>query len=148
MRVRSGREQLVVVTDHFGATAPATPQLFRVFSPEPQVVVEAPRALTGGATVIGREGGPDARILLAGDRGVSRQHAVLEYEYEYEYDARSGAVKLRDTSRQHSTWVNGQRLPQGEALPLTHGDVIRIGDPVLRSTHLAGLPRPLYRAQI
>lgn len=106
------------------------------------MVVEAPRALTGGATVIGREGGPDARILLAGDRGVSRQHAVREY------GPRSGAVKLRDTSSQHSTWVNGQRLPQGEALPLTHGDVIRISDPVLRSTHLAGLPRPLYRAQI
>ncbi len=114
-----------VVTDLFEAAAPATPRLFLVFSPERQVVVEEPPALSGGTTLIGREAGAGARIVLAGDRGVSRQHAVLEHE------PRTRAVTLRDTSSQHSTWVNGHRPPPGEALPLTHGDIIRVGDSVL-----------------
>lgn len=114
-----------VVTDHFEAVPPAIPRVSWVFSPERQVVEEAPRPLPAGTTLLGREAGAGSRLVISGDRGVSRQHAILDH------DGRTGVVTLRDTSSQRSTWVNGQRLQPEESLALTHGDVIRLGDSVL-----------------
>lgn len=114
-----------VSTDHFAAEAPPIPLLFWVFSPERQLVDEEPFRLAAGDTLLGREGGPGIRLVIASDSGISRQHAVLHH------DERTGSVTLRDTSSRQSTWVNGGRLTPGEALPLAHGDILRLGDSVL-----------------
>lgn len=113
-----------VKTDHFDPPEPAVPLLFWVYSPERQIVEERPHELISGVTGIGREPGRGARLVLSGDRGLSRQHAQIEY------DVARQTVTLRDSSSKQSTWVNGQRL-SGESMPLAHGDVIRLGDSIV-----------------
>jgi pSer/pThr/pTyr-binding forkhead associated (FHA) protein len=77
----------------------------------------------GGVYVIGREG---ADIVLD-DGKVSRKHAQVGL-----YGP--GAFVLRDLASTNGTFLNGKRVSEKRAL--NNGDLIRIGDTVLRLTIL------------
>jgi pSer/pThr/pTyr-binding forkhead associated (FHA) protein len=70
--------------------------------------------------ILGRKAGSKIRLV---ERNVSREHAKLR---------KSGAggskeeFTLEDLKSDNGTFVNGARLKA--AVPLTHGDVIQIGD--------------------
>jgi len=66
--------------------------------------------------VIGRF---DADVLLAG-KSVSRRHARLHGTPE--------GLFLTDLDSTNGTWVNGQRCPPGEDVPVTFGDELRLGE--------------------
>ena len=73
----------------------------------------------GGVYLIGREG---ADIALA-DHKISRKHAEVGLYGPQAY-------VLRDLASTNGTWVNGRRI--GEKTKLCNGDLIRVGDTVLR----------------
>ncbi len=80
---------------------------------------------TGGVYTIGREG---ADIPL-GDAKVSRKHAEIGL-----YGP--GAYVLRDLASTNGTWLNGK--PAGNRASLSNGDVVRVGDTVLRIDIIEG----------
>lgn len=61
------------------------------------------------------------------DRRISKQHCVLEVQ--------NGRLLLTDLGSQNGTYVNGIRIHQNH--PIHQGDVIRIGDTLLRVTAIA-----------
>jgi hypothetical protein len=76
--------------------------------------------LSNPALLIGR--GADSDVVLA-EQGISRQHARLER------GARGWAVT--DLGTTNGTFVNEQRIPPREPVPLGPGDRLRIGSSVL-----------------
>lgn len=114
-----------VLANQLDAAVSLCPSLFRVFSPDRQILEEAPVRLQPGVNRIGREAGIPPRIVLSGDRGVSREHAHVEY------DPATNLCTLHDTSSLQSSWLNGVRLKRGEKQRLQPQDVIRLGDSIL-----------------
>ena len=76
------------------------------------------RALSNSPTIIGRS--EDADVVLDDDQ-VSRHHARIELD-------EAGRPKITDLESFNGTYVNGQRC---STIPLTDGDVIRVGSHVL-----------------
>jgi HD-GYP domain-containing protein (c-di-GMP phosphodiesterase class II) len=74
-----------------------------------------------GPISIGRE--PTCEIVLV-DRGVSRQHASLQWTAPTAHEP--GSWRVADVGSSAGTFVNGVRLSNGKALPLQHGDQIEI----------------------
>lgn len=68
----------------------------------------------------------DSQISLSRDRAVSRRHAAIALS--------GGAYTIEDTSSQNGTYVNGAMVPAGKPSQLYPGDVIRVGDTILRFT--------------
>jgi pSer/pThr/pTyr-binding forkhead associated (FHA) protein len=62
---------------------------------------------------IGREG---AQVRLTGDANASRRHAMVAPS--------TGSVRVTDLGSTNGTFINGQRLPAGDARP---GDILKIG---------------------
>jgi len=79
----------------------------------------------GGVYTIGREG---ADIALQ-DVKVSRKHAEIGL-----YGP--GAYMLRDLASTNGTWLNGK--PVGDRAPLNNGDVVRVGDTLMRIDIIEG----------
>lgn len=52
--------------------------------------------------------------------GVSRQHAFLQY-------SPAGRVELRDLGSSNGTYLNGNRLPAHDPIPISNGDMIHLG---------------------
>ena len=61
-------------------------------------------------------------IVLDGDSGASRRHAVIER------DSQGTSFLIRDLDSRNGTFVNGHRIKEIE---LRHNDVLRIGDHVM-----------------
>jgi pSer/pThr/pTyr-binding forkhead associated (FHA) protein len=82
--------------------------------------------LSGTEVRVGRRSvsrGIDPEIDLTGppaDPGVSRLHAVL-------IEAPDGTWSVVDPGSENGTLVNGNEIPQGEAVPLHDGDRIHLG---------------------
>ena len=64
--------------------------------------------------------GSAASVRISGSRIISRVHARLY--------TRDGDLFIEDSASTNGTFVNGQRLVQGEPIALHHGDVIRLAD--------------------
>jgi len=79
----------------------------------------------GGVYTIGREG---ADIALD-DAKISRKHAEIGL-----YGP--GAYVVRDLASTNGTWLNGK--PVGDRAPLNNGDVVRVGDTLLRIDIIEG----------
>lgn len=90
--------------------------------------------LSRPAILIGR--GQDNDVALA-EQGISRQHARLDQ------DARGWTVTDLDTT--NGTFVNEQRIPPREPVPLGPGDRLRIGSSVL-CLQPSQQPQPQSRA--
>lgn len=76
----------------------------------------------GGPFTIGRE--EDNALPLTGDSLVSRRHARFE--------SSPAGFSVIDEGSSNGTFVNGQRLPVGQARPLVSGDEVQIGAARLR----------------
>lgn len=79
----------------------------------------------GGVYVIGREG---ADVVLNDDK-ISRKHAEIGL-----YGP--GAYVLRDLASTNGTWINDRRV--GEKSKLENGNLIRVGDTLIRFTCVEG----------
>lgn len=77
--------------------------------------------LQGGLVVVGRDPSSD---LVLHDVKCSRRHAVVE--------AGPGGVVVRDTGSANGIYLNGLKI---ERAPLNPGDVLRLGDTVLKLLH-------------
>jgi pSer/pThr/pTyr-binding forkhead associated (FHA) protein len=77
-------------------------------------------ALGGSGTFIGR--GEDCAVMLMGDGTVSRRHALIRN------DGRQ--ITVEDAGSTHGTYLGGQRITS--AVPLRRGDIIQIGQTLLR----------------
>lgn len=75
--------------------------------------------LVGGRLVLGRS--PDCDVCLE-SMGISRRHAELRED--------AGTVLLHDLGSANGTFLNDQRI--GQATPLRDGDLIRLGQLLLR----------------
>ncbi len=99
---------------------PDSPTL--VFEEEPRISIR--RLSTGQVyecklpTVLGK--GTRATLMLSGNRGISRRHAVL-FESE-------GHYVLKDNDSSNGTFVNEQRLGKGESAILEAGDIFRLAN--------------------
>jgi hypothetical protein len=76
--------------------------------------------LGGSGAFIGR--GEDCAVMLVGDGTVSRRHALIRN------DGRQ--VTVEDAGSTHGTYLGGQRISR--AAPLRRGDVIQVGQTLLR----------------
>jgi hypothetical protein len=76
--------------------------------------------LGGSGALIGR--GEDCAVMLIGDGTVSRRHALIRY------DGRQ--VTVEDSGSTHGTYLAGQRITW--AVPIRRGDVIQVGQTLLR----------------
>ena len=82
--------------------------------------------LSGAQVRVGRRSvsrGIDPEIDLTGpptDPGVSRLHVML-------VEAPDGTWSAVDPGSENGTLVNGNEIPQGEAVPLRDGDQIHLG---------------------
>jgi type VII secretion-associated serine protease mycosin len=77
-------------------------------------------ALGGSGALIGR--GEDCAVLLLGDGTVSRRHALIRT------DGRQ--VTVEDAGSSHGTYLAGRRVVT--AVPIQRGDVIQVGQTLLR----------------
>ena len=77
-------------------------------------------ALAGAGALIGR--GEDCAVMLVGDGTISRRHAIVRY------DGRQATIE--DAGSTHGTYLAGQRV--GSASPLRPGDVVQVGQTLLR----------------
>jgi hypothetical protein len=71
------------------------------------------------------------RIVLAGDRAVSRQHCC------FQLNPRTGVLTVRDLDSSNGTYLNGRRLG-GEPALVRPGDQVRVGATVLTYVVEAG----------
>jgi pSer/pThr/pTyr-binding forkhead associated (FHA) protein len=78
--------------------------------------------LTGATSMIGRTS--DCAVALTKDTLVSRQHASINYE--------NGAWSLLDNYSANGSYVNNVRIPSSKSRPLEPGDLIRVGESMLR----------------
>jgi hypothetical protein len=90
-------------------------------------------ARPGSGYLIGRsdqDGGPALGLDLAAfggwRHGVSRKHARLHH------DGKSGALLITDLNSTNGTFLNERQLPANAPTRLRDGDVIRLGDLILR----------------
>lgn len=69
---------------------------------------------------------PDVDLGLDGgyEAGVSRRHALISIQ--------NGAYYIEDLASANGTFVNGQRLPPQQAVPIRHGDEVKLGTLILR----------------
>ncbi|HVV37572.1 MAG TPA: FHA domain-containing protein [Acidimicrobiales bacterium] len=78
------------------------------------------RRITEGTLVVGRDAAAD---FVLSSLGVSRRHAELHW---------TGAeVVVRDLGSRHGTFVDGERIPPGDALAVAPYAAIEVGDSVL-----------------
>ncbi|MFG3517441.1 FHA domain-containing protein [Streptomyces bobili] len=65
---------------------------------------------------------PDVAAALDGEQGVSRRHASVEMTPD-------GGLWLTEhpTGTLNGTFVNGERVPPGDRVPVTDGDTVRLG---------------------
>ena len=97
--------------------------------------------LGGSGLTLGRA--RENQLCLPEDE-VSRFHARLELVSEGELQP---GVRLADLGSTNGTHVNGKRiLPCDGAVPLQHGDVIRVGLHAFKLKHLDGLERTYHNA--
>lgn len=99
-------------------------------------VVMAARILTGNVSreveldfvpggrrlSVGRATDNDLRL---NDASVSKIHAALKMD-------NLGTLLVADTGSTNGTHINGQRIPYGEALPISEGDLVTFGDVEVR----------------
>ena len=106
---------------------PPSPLLLRPISPLAEGQSISPLQLAADAApslVIGRTSAADWTVPHP---SISRRHAGVEL--------RGGEWLITDLGSRHGTFVNSQRLAQGERLPLRPGDEIRLGAWVCRCDH-------------
>lgn len=94
----------------------------RLISTRPQVDL---RHGSCGPLNLGRHptwAAPDVAAALDGEQGVSRRHASVEM-------TPGGGLWLTEhpTGTLNGTFVNGERVPPGERVPVTDGDTVRLG---------------------
>ncbi|WP_086773016.1 FHA domain-containing protein [Streptomyces bobili] len=94
----------------------------RLISTRPQVDL---RHGSCGPLNLGRHptwAAPDVAAALDGEQGVSRRHASVEMTPD-------GGLWLTEhpTGTLNGTFVNGERVPPGERVPVTDGDTVRLG---------------------
>jgi len=77
---------------------------------------KSPRNPYDGFLFLGRASTCDVIIR---DASISKTHAVIE--------PKDGGWRLRDNRSRNGTWLNGERLKDGERVDLTSGDVIILG---------------------
>lgn len=77
--------------------------------------------LRGIDLCIGRDSSCEVRVS---HRSVSRRHCLLHLG--------TGSATVRDLGSTNGTWVNGRRLSHLEEAPLALGEVLRVGDAVLK----------------
>ncbi|MEU9666812.1 FHA domain-containing protein [Streptomyces bobili] len=94
----------------------------RLISTRPQVDL---RHGSCGPLNLGRHptwAAPDVAAALDGEQGVSRRHASVEMTPD-------GGLWLTEhpTGTLNGTFVNGERVPPGDRVPVTDGDTVRLG---------------------
>jgi serine/threonine protein kinase len=67
-----------------------------------------------------RIGRANSHLSIATDRGLSREHAVIEWQ--------PTGFTIMDLNSSNGTYLNGKRLHSGSPEPLPFGAIIRIGD--------------------
>ncbi len=102
-----------------------TPQLRVVFGPDLNAGAEPATAPLASDLLVGRSHRCD---LMLADPRVSGRHA------------RINRGRLSDAGSRHGTFVNGRRLPPGDEVNLSAGDVVRMGDSLIVVT--PDRPRP------
>jgi pSer/pThr/pTyr-binding forkhead associated (FHA) protein len=131
-RIRVGATELTFRCEKPGAAAPpSAPTQARQALLEVRVR-QAPPAifvLSGSSATIGRD--PASKIRID-DLSISRRHAVL--------NAYGGAWHITDLHSNRGTFRNGERLPPGQDVALSEGDMLYLGDVAARL-----LSRPLAR---
>ncbi|XP_063155534.1 nibrin [Candoia aspera] len=84
------------------------------------------RLLVGVEYVVGRK---NCGILIQNDQSMSRSHAILSVNHSQVNLSQSSSfpeLTLKDTSK-YGTFVNGERLPNGNTMTLRSGDRITFG---------------------
>lgn len=94
--------------------------LYMVGRPSP-LVLEARSEMVLGRHVPGdrTRNIVDMAAFHGGAMGVSRRHAIIYHEH--------GMFRLEDLGSTNGTWVNTQRLANGEPIRLHSGDRVQIG---------------------
>lgn len=93
------------------------PIILRIISAPPGEIPPSPLRLADGRATIGRRDG-NSWVLPDVSAGVSREHAVIERSHD--------GWRILDKSA-NGTFVNGQKVGNGNAWPLNANDSIRIG---------------------
>lgn len=96
---------------------------FKIRGVEKQKTV---RISPGGRVSIGRTGGSD---LIIDDISVSKIHASIA-------SAPEGSLLLADTGSTNGTFINGERIPYGKAMPLAEGDKVKFGEVEVEFEHM------------
>lgn len=118
--VRLGATELI-----FEETGPRTAVRAALDNGEPHARLIMDRSddfLLASEVTVGRSLGSDLRL---DDPSVSRRHARIRSE-------RQGEFHIEDLGSEYGTSVNGQDVPPGSSVRLSHGDVIRVGEVSLR----------------
>ncbi|MEM9074885.1 MAG: FHA domain-containing protein, partial [Myxococcota bacterium] len=95
-------------------------RLLVLHGPEPRAVGSS-FGLGAAKVPIGREDDPPPAVVLD-DPSASRHHAVVERSSDHR------SFEVQDLGSRNGTFVNGMHI---ERTPLTHGDIVRIGDHVM-----------------
>lgn len=85
------------------------------------ITITPGKRLTLGRSDVQSAVKPDIDMLPYGalEKGVSRQHAVLEFNED--------TLLLQDTGSANGTFLNGQRLPPNQPRVVRDGDEVRLG---------------------
>jgi hypothetical protein len=78
--------------------------------------------------------------VIIRDSSISKSHAVIEPQEEGWY--------VRDNRSRNGTWLNGQRLQEGERVKLRSGDVLVLGSYPVYFLFAADLARILARPTV
>ena len=96
---------------------------FKIKGVEKQKTVNFP---PGGRVSIGRTGGSD---LIIDDISVSKIHASIAADSD-------GRLVVADTGSTNGTFINGERISYGKALPISEGDKVRFGEVEVEFEHM------------
>ncbi len=93
-------------------------------SSRPRLVVVAGGARGKGISLVQGSIGLGRAEIDVNDNGISRQHLEVTWQ--------GSQIRIKDVGSTNGTFVNGNRIPAGNAILLHPGDMIRLGNTMLR----------------